>query len=125
MLVAAVAHLGIAFSTFNTDDVVGNWLSSALFFLAAAGCLHSAWQMENIRVVAFTGAFTMTAYASRAALVVWSWVLGQTELSNARIWLTIFTWGLMAIYAYAIFVRGIAPLSRLYRIQKLAREECR
>lgn len=125
MYIVGFFHAVMAVTLFWVDDVALHFLSALLFLIASGGCFHVAVRIDNIKVVALAGAFTMTAYGSRIAIVIYSWLLGYIETSDARVWLSVLMWGTMTVYAYAIFVRGIAPLSRLYRIHRLAREECR
>lgn len=123
MLLAAMLHVGIAIANLYIEDVPFGWVNSMFFLVAAGGCIRVATNVENLRVVALAGAFTMTAYASRAGMILFSWIVGDTSLDDSRVWLSLFSWLLITLYAFAIFVRGVAPLSRLYLIQKLARED--
>lgn len=123
MVISAILHCGIGLAAWFIEDTPMHWLTTGLFLLAAGGCLHVALRVDSIKVVAWAGSLTLTAYASRAALILYSFLYNDLQVSDARAWLILMSWSLLTLYAYTIFVRGLAPLSRMHRIHHLARED--
>lgn len=110
-----VLHLAVAYGVHMTGDIDYKWVSTVIFIVAGVACFGVVLKLESIWLVAFTGALTMTSYSSRIGLVLISSSRGHTDLADGRVIIAISGYTLMAVYAYAVFLRGVAPLSRMYR----------
>jgi hypothetical protein len=115
MAAIAVLHAILAYGMWTTNDVGFAYVSTTIFLIAAVACGVLAVRPTSSAAVAWAGASSMVAYAHRAGLVLWYWSRGEAELTNGRIIIIVTGLILLTIYAYLVFLRGIAPLSGVYR----------
>lgn len=115
LLVLAAHHALFTWGSWNTRSV-GLWpLWPILFLGAAVFCVWAAIDFAGRWPTTVAAAATVTAFSSRALLVLLSWRYGSSNLGLGQTVMGSGVWTIAALLAAVVFTRGMAPLSASLR----------
>jgi hypothetical protein len=113
-LLCAIAggHLVFGWGAYYSSSIT--WLYQlwpVVFAVAALSCLHAATSFQPMPV-SLAGALTVTAYASRATVILVGFALGRIELAAPTAAFGVAVWMMMTVYAAVLWLRAYGPLAR-------------
>lgn len=99
----------------NNPLVASQWLAVLFVVAGIAGVAHAILPSSR-ELLALAGAFSSTAYTSRAIVLAIEYQRGYLEVDKARAALLVLTWAAFGWLIGYVFLRFLKPLTELRRL---------